>query len=254
MGSAPLPSLDRVLPCGLFWLFAEKMTESEIKFEQFCNAHKIKFDKIDTGQSPTPDYDIFVNSQKIVVEVKELQANDEDKKALQDIEIQKSAIWVIHRVGDKIRYKLGDAKRQLEGRAKGICPSMLVLYDDRPFPVRGIFSYEILVAMYGWETIDLHIPEKLGEPVTFGKHRFGKGKKFRKGVHTYISGLAILSESTSDLLHLDIYLNDYADKPLPYEMFLQIKDIDIYVRPQNHSNEFRKWIKVMRSSLTVGKK
>ena len=226
-------------------MFAEKMTESEIKFEQFCNAQNIKFDRINMGQARTPDYDIFVNSQKIVVEVKELQANDEDKKAVQDWEIQKSAIWGSRRIGDRIRYKLDDAKRQIEVRAKGICPSMLFLYDDRPFPVRGIFSYEILVAMYGWETIDLHAPEKLGEPVTFGKHRFGKGKKFHERVHTYISGLAILSESTSDSLHLAIYVNDYADKPLPYEMFLQMKDIDIYVRPQNHSNKFRKWIKVI---------
>jgi hypothetical protein len=223
------------------------MTESEIKFEQFCNAYNIQFNRIDMGLSTTPDYDIFVGSQKIVVEVKELQANDEDKKALQDMETQKSAVWGNHRVGDRIRYKLDDAKRQIEGRAKGICPSLLVLYDARPFPVRGIFSYEVLVAMYGWETIDLHMPEKLGEPVIFGKHRFGKGKKFREGVHTYISGLAVLSESTSDSLHLDIYLNDYADKLLPYEIFLQMKDIDIYVRPQNQSDEFGKWRKLKPS-------
>lgn len=221
------------------------MTKSEIKFEQFCNDHIIQFNRIDTGLTTTPDYHIFVGSQKIIVEVKELQANDDDKRALQDLKTQKSTVWGIHRVGDRIRYKLDDAKKQIEGRAKGICPSMLVLYDARPFPVRGIFSYEILVAMYGWETIDLQVPEKLGEPVTFGEHRFGKGKKFREGVHTYISSLAILSEGKPDSLHLDIYLNDYADKPLPYEILLQIQDIDIYVRPQTQSNEFREWVRLV---------
>ena len=221
------------------------MTESEIKFEQFCNSHNIQLNRIDVGLLTTPDYDIFVGSQKIVVEVKELQANDEDKKVLQDMETQKFAVWGSGRAGDRIRYKIDDAKKQIEGKAKGICPSMLVLYDARPFPVRGIYPHEVLVAMYGWETIELHVPEQLEEPVIFGKYSFGKGKKFREGVHTYISGLAVLSESTSDSLRLDVYVNDFADKPLPYEDLIRMENVFLFVRPPNASNEFNEWARLI---------
>lgn len=94
------------------------MTESEIKFEQFRSARNIPFERIDTGHSATPDYDIFVNDQKIVVEVKELDVNEEEKKILQKIATQRTLVWGSDRVGDRIRYKIDDAKRQLERRAK----------------------------------------------------------------------------------------------------------------------------------------
>jgi len=221
------------------------MNESEIKFEQFCVGQGIPFERITTGSFTTPDYDIYVHGQKIVVEVKEFETNEDDKKVLQEIQTQSHISSGIHRVGDRIRYKIDNAKRQVENRAKGCFPSLLVLYDTRPYPIRGISPYEIIAAMYGWETIDLHISKKVGEPIKFGLHHFGKGKKFREGVHTYISGLAVLSESKNNSLRLDIYVNDFADKPLPFENLLQMENVSLFVRPPSQTNKFRGWARLV---------
>jgi hypothetical protein len=225
------------------------MTDSELKFERFCAARDIPFKKIQAGHSTTPDYEIVVNSQKIVVEVKEIDLNDNDKKALQQMETKTIFVWGSGPVGNRVRYKIDDAKRQLESRAMGICPSILVLYDKRPQPVGGIFSYEILVAMYGCETIELHMPSSLEEPLKFGKHRFGNGKKFRPGVHTYISGLAVLSDSTSNSFRLDVYVNDFADKPLPYEDLIRMKNVYLFVRQPKPMSEFNKWARLITDDM-----
>jgi len=219
--------------------------ESEIKFEQFCVAQGIPFERIDTGPFTTPDYDIYVHGQKVVVEVKEFETNEDDKKVLHEMETKSHVSSGIHRVGDRIRYKIDNAKHQLENRAKGYFPSLLVLYDTRPYPIRGISPYEIIVAMYGWETIDLHASEKAGEPIKFGPHRFGKGKKFREGVHTYISGLAVLSERGTNPLRLDIYVNDFVDKPLPFENLVQMENVSLFVRPPSQTNKFRNWARLV---------
>ncbi|MBI5665223.1 MAG: hypothetical protein HZC49_09120 [Nitrospirae bacterium] len=225
------------------------MTESEIKFEQFCSSCNIFFDRITTGDSVTPDYHILVNGKKIVVEIKELDVNEAEKKVLQNMETERTVVWGSNHVGDRIRYKVNDAKRQLESSAKDICPSMLIIYDKRPYPIGGIFQYEILVAMYGCETIELHVPQSPDKAVTFGKHRFGKGKKFRVGVHSYISGLAVLYHNTSNNFRLDVYVNEFADKPLPYEELILMDNVNVFVRPSNPNNEFSGWARLITDDL-----
>ncbi len=221
------------------------MTESEARFEQFCAAQAIRFVRIETGSLRTPDYDIYVGGETIVVEVKEFEANDDDKMAAQEFEARGTAIWGTGGAGGRIRSKIDAAKRQIEARARGLFPSLLVLYDTRPEPIRGVSSYEILVAMYGWETIPLGLPDNPDGAVTFAKHRFGKGAKLRKDVHTYISGIAVLSENDGNALRLGIYVNDNADKPLPFGDLLQVRNVSLFARPPGAGNEFRNWARIV---------
>ncbi|MGA2467356.1 MAG: hypothetical protein ABSH06_23795 [Thermodesulfobacteriota bacterium] len=225
----------------------KKVTLSEQKFEEFCKTNGIPLERVAPEERETPDYDVWIDGQRIVVEVKQLEMNEEDARVVHEFQTSRRAFGGVKRIGDRVRYKIDKAKRQIENRTQGKHPTILVLYDTRPTLIRGINPYEILVAMYGFEAIDLHVPDKMGDPVRFGKHRFGKGKKVSPNSHTYISALGLLSEHESTgQLHLNIYLNVFADadKPLPLEAMVNSDNISVFTIPSEPTNEFREWARI----------
>ncbi|MDN3514279.1 MAG: hypothetical protein NG747_07755 [Candidatus Brocadia sp.] len=222
------------------------MTKSEEQFERFCKSGNLTFVRLKPNGQKTPDYEVVLDDQQVIIEIKELTLNKEEIQALRNIEANYPASWGSNKVGNRIRYKIDDAKRQLEHLAGGKCPGVVLLYDTRPPPIRGISPYEIEVAMYGSETIDLHVSDKIGEPIAFGKHRFGKGKKLRHDCHTFISAVGVLRESSSDVtLHMDLYCNIYADKSLLLDKLVQRRDISLYTVAPGKGNEFRGWAKIV---------
>ena len=219
------------------------MNISEKKFESFCDIGEILYTRLTPEGKKTPDYEIVLGGCRMIVEIKELTPNDDEKKGIKDLEEKKWATWGSSKVGNRIRYKIDDSKRQIERLASKICPAILLLYDTRPFPVRGISPYEILVAMYGFETIDVHVPKNPNSKLTFGKHRFGKGKKIHHDQHNYISSVGVLRELESEgNLHIDLYNNVFSDKPLPFLKLLNRNDLSFYTIAQDSGDEFRKWI------------
>lgn len=222
------------------------MTISEQQFELFCNNSGLVFKRLTPDGHKTPDYEIILGGQRTIVEIKELTPNAEETQVVRDLVEKRSASWGPTKVGNRIRYKIDDSKRQLERLAGSKCPGILLLYDIRPIPVQGISPYEILVAMYGFETVDLHVSEKIGEPVRFGKHRFGKGKKLRHDCHTFVSALGVLRKTNLEgALHLDLYHNVFADSPLPVEQLVGREDISIFTVAPGDGNEFRGWAKLV---------
>lgn len=96
--------------------------------------------------------------------------------------------------------------------------------------------------MYGWETIDLRVPGESTQPVHFGKHRFGKGAKLRSDHHAYISAVGVLQESApSGPLHLNLYLNRFADRPVPIEAASGQENITIFNIALPIGNELPDW-------------
>jgi hypothetical protein len=222
------------------------MTKSEQLFESFCTSNKIPFVRLIPDGQKTPDYEIELGGVKIITEIKELTVNEEEKQVLKDLDEKHSATWGKGKIGDRIRNKIEAGKRQLERVASSKYPGVLVLYDTRPMPFTGIHPYEIEVAMYGWETIDVHVSENYEDPVKFGAHRFGKGKKLRPDSHTYISALAVLREKhPENELHLDIYHNVFADIPLPIESFVPHDKITAHTILPNEKNEFHGWSRIV---------
>ena len=221
------------------------MTTSEVLFERFCTEGHLSFRRIDTDVEKTPDYEVVLGNVPVIVEVKEFTLNESDKEALHDCESGGSAVWGMPKLGSRVRNKIESAKHQLECLASGRCPGLLLLYDGRPSPIGGIFPYEILVAMYGFETIDVHVSEKPEEPVRFGRHKFGKGGKLRYKTHTYISAVGILREVDGNRLHIDLYHNIFADNPLPLEPIVGRADMSLFSVPSGSGNEFREWVQVV---------
>lgn len=50
----------------------KKMTLSEQKFEEFCKTNGIPLERVAPEERETPDYDVWIDGQRIVVEVKQL--------------------------------------------------------------------------------------------------------------------------------------------------------------------------------------
>lgn len=226
------------------------MNISETFFLQYCNKGNISIRQLTPDGGKTPDFELILEGQKVIVEVKELRPNDGDKLANREFNEKGFAVWGDKNVGTRVRYKIDEGKHQLKRFADGKHPALMVLYDARPRNVSGIYPYEILVAMYGFETIDLHIPEDSSEPVLMGKHRFGKDKKIGPDRHSYISALAVLREvDHSNNLHLDVYDNIFADIRIPHECMAARNDMTVFTIPPGPGNQFRRWAELEGSLL-----
>jgi hypothetical protein len=221
------------------------MTISEYLFERFCDIGGIAFARLPAGNDVTADYEIILCGMRVIVEIKELAPNEEEQQVIREYQEKHSAGWG-DTIRKRVRYKIDAAKRQLERLAAGQCPGVLLLYDARPAPFNGIAAHDIKAAMYGFESIDLHVPEKLGEPVRFGAHRFGKGKKFRRDCHTYISAIGVLWERRADgYIHIDLFHNIYAECLLPFAGIVARKDMTAYTLAPGKGNEIRGWAKMV---------
>ena len=62
------------------------LTESEALFERFCKANGIPFRRIVEGASVTADYWMWPNGVEVICEVKQVEPNAEDRKAMEAIE------------------------------------------------------------------------------------------------------------------------------------------------------------------------
>ncbi len=205
------------------------MTISEEKFAAFCETNGIKCCRIEPGATPTPDFRIVLADQQVFVEVKEVTPNEADLQAVRDMEEKHFAVWGTDKLGSRIRYKIDGAKRQLQAGAVDGSTSVLVLYDARPPLVRSIYTEEVLVAMYGWQTIEIHLSEDGSGSVTFGRRKFGKGKKVRRDSHNYISAVGILREiDSAGTLHLDLFHNIFASHSLPLARLTRRADITLF--------------------------
>ena len=104
-----------------------------------------------------------------------------------------------------------------------------------------LYPYEIKVAMYGFETLDLSISKDFSPPVVIGR-RFGKGKKFTPSHNTSTSAVAVLqhNKDTQDY-QLVIYHNKFSAVPLSPTLLGPIASVKQFVIKQNIADEFEEW-------------
>ena len=104
-------------------------TESEVAFEALCNAKGIAFHRIDESQEQTPDYDLHMAGQIIAVEVKQLDANDDDVRIVGEF-VRNGSASFYGRSGERLREKIRKSCRQLKQRTKKKRPGVLVVYNQ----------------------------------------------------------------------------------------------------------------------------
>lgn len=117
-------------------------TKSEETFEKFLIENNLEFEKIKEEGSPRPDYLVKTSELKLVFEIKEL-AEDENFKT------EPFAVSS-RKVGEHIRKKIHDSRRQIQFMAKQGIPSILLIYNNiDPMHLFGTENHDFIYALYG---------------------------------------------------------------------------------------------------------
>ena len=191
-------------------------TQSEHLFESFCRRHRIMCQRVATTSTRTPDYEIYLSRRKIAVEVKEITPNKEELEAQRLVKLGQFVVFS-STPGDRVRGKISDAVPQLKAATKGRRSGLLVLLDTG-FTAEHTSPYNIRVAMHGFETHYLGVPQDLSKPAYLKDKGFGKGKKTTATSNTSLSAIAVL-DPHSPQPTIAIYHNPYAKVPLPLASF-----------------------------------
>ena len=190
-------------------------TASETFFEEYCQRKGIRWKRIEESDVCTPDYDIYVPRRKVVVEVKEIALN-EDEKTAQRMYAERGFSSGRITPGHRVRKKISEASPQIKSRTRSRYPGLLVLF-DRGFMVGHLDPYHIRVAMYGFETVQFAVPrDPRIDPHIIGA-RYGAKRKMTPEHNTSISAIGVLHTPNRSSIELAVYHNMYAGIPLAPE-------------------------------------
>lgn len=101
-------------------------TISEIYFEKLCIQKNIPYSRIPESTKKAADYFIYLNKQPLVVEIKQLDYNDQEKKLLKTLSDYPGCEAPTKRVQGLLK----DGYPQIKNSSEGIYPSMIVIYNN----------------------------------------------------------------------------------------------------------------------------
>lgn len=214
-------------------------TQGEKTFEDFCYRHKWKLSRIDEEDEKRPDYQLFFDSLSIIIEVKDLEENEDEKNAIWQFKKENTASWGNGKPGRRIRNKIDHARCQLKYKIFEYEPAMLVLYDNRSIMVNGVDLYSIKAAMYGTESYQLFFTDEIKSPLLLGKTFNSNDAKLKKHKNCQISALSILHQS-----RLQIFHNIFASNPIHFSLFSGINDVEQFTLEIQDGETFSDWIKI----------
>jgi hypothetical protein len=218
-------------------------TISEALFEAFCRELDVRFERIHCEENQTPDYDIFSKEHHVVVEVKQFNANSDDERVEKDLRSGKGA-FRCKNPSERVRKKITDATPQFKRRAKGICPSLLVLYNN-VFSAAYTDSYAIKIGMYGYEEVVLSVPRDFENPIAVRNKNFGPKRKMTPKSCTSISGVAVMFAEGDRPKELRVYHNIYAAMPLPKTVF-DSSIVKHFTLEEKRPGEFQDWVLISK--------
>lgn len=180
-------------------------TESEILFEQFCSLNKLPAQSIPTGAQKTPDYLLTLGTAKVYVEVKQID-KDENFRGVGGVSTRT--------VGEHVRQKITESKKQLQPKARNGEPCLLLIYNklDANFQMFGTEEHDFISAMYGELTV--LVRRGVGSP-RISESFHGRNASVREAHNTSFSAVGHLRRTREGASVL-LYENVYARNPLDY--------------------------------------
>lgn len=166
-----------------------RKTISEKLFEEFCQENGIALIPIERSDRSTPDYLLESAGIKILIEVKQFDPNDEERRAERMLEDSGVGPALGGEPGSKTRLKIQAAAKQFKSHNNDRHPTILVLYNNIPVSSRGVDPYEIKTAMYGLEKVDFAVSKSSVSIIDRG---FGPKRKMTPTTNTSISAVAAL--------------------------------------------------------------
>ena len=195
-------------------------TVSELAFEAFLKDLAVPFDRIETAVSPRPDYEVAFSGTKVTFEVKQIEVDSDFGPILKS-----------RTVGNHVRSKISEAKKQLQWAASNGFPAILVIYNaiDR-MHLFGTENHDFEAAMFGEHTVEIGFePAGTSDPAIVESYR-GRNKSLSRSKNSSFSALARLRPNAAGTI-LTIFENPFAKHALPYEKLPLCFDILRFKRP-----------------------
>ena len=220
------------------------MTISEILFEEFCRKREIKLEKILTGDERTPDYKIFVDGNEIIVEIKQIDMNPDEKQEYG--KFKKGGIAAgSNNIGKRVGKKISDANQQLSKLTKGKLPSICIIYDNTPLGFHTDLN-NIRFGMYGLATaIIAKSTDRSFKSYIMG-WKFGTKRKMTKHTNTNTSAVAAMFRENENPEHppyLIIYHNVFAKTKLKTEILAAI-GVRQFTLSEAVEGKYQEWIEI----------
>lgn len=187
-------------------------TKSEEVFENFLDENNLKFEKINEEDSPRPDYLVKIDELELAFEVKELAEDDNFKTELFEVSSRT--------VGQHVRKKIHDSRRQIQFAAKQGIPSILLIYNKiDPLYSFGTENMDFISAMYGEDTLVLN--KKTGKIVD----RFqGQNQSLSEVKNTSFSAVGRLSQFDREM-KVTLFDNLFSKVKIQYEKLPSCFDV-----------------------------
>jgi hypothetical protein len=191
-------------------------TISEILFESFCTETGMPFTPIppepEAGRR-TPDYELHLQVPPILVEVKQIDPNPDNKAFLHRFEEAGVSRFLPDDPGERLRGKISEASSQLKARAKPDQPALLIIYNNVPVRLYTL-PFQIMCAMYGQHKAVITRSHGLAADLLSVSCRLGGSRRLTPEHNTTISALVVLFEGPEGP-YLVVYHNQFAANPIP---------------------------------------
>ena len=223
------------------------LTYSESLFQELCDLHGVQWTRLPELQGgQQPDYELTIDSQQLVAEIKEIVPNDEDlafSEALRDqggVSGTLNPDFQARRVRSDIRTSRGQLRSYLE-RNPGV-PALLVVYDATDS--RYLDPYFMQTAMHGWEQA---VISTAGDQPVIVEQGFAprNNRTIREDFNRHLSALVTLHEFNDFDTHerklgMCFYHNQYAEVPLPPSLW-QGPEVSHFRLGSKEPGQYQNW-------------
>lgn len=162
--------------------------------------NSIAWKKIGEGEQPTPDYEVLIIDQTILVEVKQIDKDDNFSKE-----------FGLRSVGSHIRKRIGQARRQAQTASNKGSPFILLVYNNLDkMQLFGTEQHDFVDAMYGETTI---VFDKTKNTITDSFQ--GRNRSLGDEKNTSFSAVGNLRKTHSGI-EVQIYENIFAQHKIDF--------------------------------------
>jgi hypothetical protein len=179
-------------------------TTSELQFEKFLTENGLLFQKVEEQETPRPDYLVQIGDAKVLFEVKEI--SEDENFTTEPMKVYSRTM------GDHIRAKIGEARRQMQFGARQGIPSVLLVYNNlNLIHLFGTEDHDFISAMYGAYTVAID-----RESMKAVDYFHGRNKSLGEAKNTSFSALGLLYP-VHGKLEVKLFENAFAKVKLPFD-------------------------------------
>ena len=207
-------------------------TESEMTFQALCETKGISLERIEREAGKTPDYFIDIEGIRVVIEIKEFEADSRKDDTVREFSENPSRIHISSVTpGNAVRRKIKKAGPQIRQKTGGTLPSMLVLYNRRLLE-NPANAYQIRVGMYGFDSVVFAVPDDMSVAPHAIDRKFGGSRQMTETCNTSISAVGVLSHDETGSTHFVVYHNIYSAIPLSSDSLRAVVSRQFVLEPK----------------------